>query len=173
MAKVGRRPTPQKEQVTVIRLKNKHIQMLDEVIRDRVQRDLAAVQIEPERQIPGTNVTTFASHIEPIDYSKERRDLVATLIEQALKEDALYPTRVLPTVPRGPYSSMDMVEISSWAGTESKRLTESAPGTIQEVLARNRLRKMKREMPREEYLKRLKVVTYTMSEEGDDDKKAP
>lgn len=169
MARIGRPPKPEKEQVTVIRLKRKHVDLLDDVIRERVQRDLSAVHVEPEQQVPGTDVTRFTSHIEPIDYAVERRKLVATLIEEGLKDDVLYPTRVLPDVPRGPYSSMDLVEISSWAGREGKRLTERAPGAVQEVLARNRLRRMRREMPREEYLKRLKVVTYARPEDSDEE----
>ena len=60
---------------------------------------------------------------------------------------------------------MDMVDISSWAGSESKPLTESARGVAREVLARNRLRE--RVVPRDEYLMMLNVVTYAVSEESD------
>ena len=173
MKKIGRPPTPEKEQVTVIRLQKQHVDLLDKVIREHAERDLDAVKIGPEERVPGTNVSSWTSYVEPIKHSSERRKLVAMLIEKWLTDDALYPTRVLPAVPRGPYSNVDLAEIASWVAVESKRLTESAPEAVQDVLARNKLRMMKRDLGRKEYLERVKVVTYAAPEERDDKEKAP
>ena len=173
MRKTGRPPTPEKEQVTVIRLQKKHVDMLDKVIRERAERDLDDVKLGPEERMPGTDVSTWTSYVEPINYSSERRKLLAMLIEKGVSDDALYPTRVVPPVPRAPYSNIDLAAIAEWAAVESKRLTESAPEAVQAVLTRNTLRKLERELPRKEYLERLKVVTYAAPEERDDEEKAP
>ena len=119
MARAGRPPTPEDEQlVTVIRLMNKHVEMLDTVIRERSERDLKCVVVtEPERKVPGTDVTVTRSRVEEINYASERRKLVAELIEQALTTEALYPARVAPNVPPGPYSTVELVGISTWAQT--------------------------------------------------------
>ena len=173
MTKIGRPRTPEKEQVTVIRLQKKHVDMLDKVIRERAVRDLDAVNIGLEEPVPGTDVSSWTSYVEPINYSGERRKLVAMLIEKGLTDEALYPTRVLPPVPPGPYSNVDFAAIASWAAVESKRLTASAPEAVQDVLARNRLRELKRDLPRKEYLERVRIVTYAKLEERDDEEKAP
>ena len=116
MAKVGRPPTPEDEQlVTAVRLMNKHVAMLDRVIRERSQRDLRSVVTGPEQEIPGTNMTVADCHIAGINYASERRKLVAALIEQALGTEALYPTSVRPDVPPGTYSDMELEGISGWA----------------------------------------------------------
>ena len=96
MRKTGRPPTPEKEQVTVIRLQKKHVDMLDKVIRERAERDLDDVKLGPEERMSGTDVSTWTSYVEPINYSSERRKLVAMLIEKGVSDDALYPTRVVP-----------------------------------------------------------------------------
>ena len=174
MARIGRPQTPKDEQVTVIRHQKKHVDMLDRVIHERAERDLrAVVTVEPERRIPGTEMTTWRSHIEEIQYSSERRKLVAILIEEGLTTDEFYPTRVLPKVPRGPYSDLELVAISDWAERESERLTASAPLAVKLVLARNKLRKMERELSREKYLEKLSAVTQPAPEEGDDDQTTP
>ncbi|MCY4508879.1 MAG: hypothetical protein OXG35_18270 [Acidobacteria bacterium] len=174
MAKIGRPPKPEDEQVTVIRHQKRHVEMLDRIIRDRAERDLrAVVTTVPEHKIPGTEITAWSSKIEEINYSSERRKLVATLIEEALSDGEFYPTKVLPKVPRGTYSDMDLLKISDWAERESMRLTESAPLPVKLALARNRLRRMERELSREEYIERV----YRMAEgapkrrERDDDEK--
>ena len=166
MAKTGRPPTPEDEQVTVIRHQKRHVEMLDRVIRDRAERDLrAVVTTVPEHKIAGTEITTWRSKIEEINYSSERRKIVATLIEEGLTNDELFPTRVLPKVPRGPYSDLELLEISEWAERESMRLNESAPLAVKLVLARNKLRKMDRELPREEYLEKLQAATQDVTDE--------
>ena len=156
----------------MIRLQKKHVDMLDEVIRQRAERDLGAVYTEPEQKVPGMNVTSWHSHIEPINYSKERRELVAMLIETGLKDDELYPTKVLPKVPRGRYRDTDLMQISVWAEIEGRRLTKEAPVAVQAVLAENRLHKIQRKMP-DDYVDWLSAVTYAKLEEDDDDEKAP
>lgn len=181
MKKAGRPPTPQKDQVTVIRLQKKHVDMLDEAIRQRLKRDLGAVYTEREEdRDPGTNPTTleegirmkgmtsWRTHVEPINYSKERRELVAMLIEEGLKDDLLYPTKVLPNVPRGPYRDRDLLQISIWAESEGRRLTEEAPQVVQAVLADNRLHKIRRKMPHG-FVDWLNAVTYAKLEEDDDE----
>lgn len=171
MARAGRPPTPEDEQlVTVIRLMNKHVEMLDRVIRERSERDLKCVVVtEPERKVPGTDVTVTRSRIEEINYASERRMLVAELIEQALTTEALYPTRVAPNVPPGPYSTVELVGISTWAKQGSLRLTASAPLPVKLVLQRNKLRQMQRELPQEEYLKRVQAATGAAPEADDDE----
>ena len=160
MAKGGRPPTPEDEQlVTVIRLMNKHVAILDRVIRERSERDLNCVISERETTIPGTNVTVTNSRTEGLNYATERRKLVAEIIEQALTPEALYPTSVGPNVPPGPYSNVQLVGISAWAEKESRRLTENAPPAVQLVLERNKLRKMERELPQKEFLERLRAAT--------------
>lgn len=62
------------------------------------------------------------------DYSKERRELVAMLIGTGLTDHDLYPTKVLPRVPRGRYRDVDLLQISLWAETEVRRVTREAPG---------------------------------------------
>ena len=108
---------------------------------------------DPRRRVPGTDASTWTSYVEPINYSSERRQLVAMLIEKGLSDEALYPTRVVPPVPRAPYSNIDLAAIAEWAAVESKRLTENAPEAIQGVFEQNKLRKMKRELPRREYIR--------------------
>ena len=167
MARIGRPPKPAREQVTTIRLKNKHVEMLDRVIRERSERDMQwVVQTGPERKIPGTEITETTYRVEEIDYSSERRKLLAKLIEQTLTAEALYPTEVRPHVPPGPYSNVQISGISSWEREETLRLTESAPLPVELVLEDNKLRRMKRELPQEEYLKR--VQTATAPQVGDD-----
>ena len=163
MAKGGRPPTPEDEQlVNVIRLTNKHVAMLDRVIRERSRRDLSCVVTEPEQEVPGTNVTVRTSRVDGINYVSERRKLVAELIEQTLTTAVLYPTRVSPVVPPGPYSNVELLgTISSWAEQESLRLTASAPLPIKLVLERNKLRHMERELSPKEYLKQLQATTGT------------
>ena len=78
-----------------------------------------------------------------------------------------------PAVPRAAYSNLDLAAIAEWAAVESKRLTQNAPEAVQDVLQRNKLRKMKRDLPRKDFIERLKVVTYAVSEERDDEEKAP
>ena len=177
MARTGRPPTPKEEQVTVIRHQKRHVEMLDRVIRERAERDLrAVVTTVPERRIPGTEITTWRSHIEKINYSSERRKLVAMLIEEGLTNEELYPTRVLPKVPRGHYSDFELLEISEWAERESVRLTKRAPLPVKLTLAKNKLRKMERELPREEYLEKLRAATKDVMNERrgpDADKKTP
>ena len=181
MKKAGRPPTPEKDQVTVIRLQKKHVDMLDAVIRQRSRRDLGAVYTEREEERdPGASHTTleegvrvkgmtsWRTHVEPINYSKERRELVAKLIEDELKDDALYPTKVLPKVPRAPYLDRDLLEISIWAENEGTRLTREAPEVVQAVLADNRLHKVRRKMPHG-FVDWLNAVTYAKLEEDDDD----
>ncbi|MCY4634651.1 MAG: hypothetical protein OXG04_09135 [Acidobacteria bacterium] len=172
MARAGRPPTPEDEQlVNVIRLMNKHVELLDRVIRERSERDLnCVVVIEPERKVPGTDVTVTRSRIEGINYASERRKLVAELIEQALTTEALYPTRVAPNVPPGPYGTVELVGISTWAKQESLRLTESAPLPVKLVLERNKLRRMQRQLPQEDYLKRVQAATRAALETDDDEK---
>ena len=172
MKKAGRPPTPKKEQVTVIRLQKKHVDMLDEVIRQRAERDLGAVYTEPEQKVQGMNLTSWHTHVEPINYSKERRELVAMLIETGLKDDELYPTEVLLKVPRGRYRDVDLLEIGLWARKEGRLLTEKAPETVKAVLAENRLHQIRLKMPAD-YVDWLSAVTYAKLEEDDDDKKAP
>ena len=172
MKKAGRPPTPEKEQVTVIRLQKKHVDMLDEVIRRFSKRDLGAVFTEPEQEFPRMGLRGWRTHVEPINYSKERRELVAMLIENALNLDELYPTKVLPKVPLGPYRDVDLLEISNWAQEEGRHLTERAPKAVQAVLAENRLHKIQRKMP-DDYVDWLSAVTFAKLEEDDDDEKAP
>ena len=172
MKKAGRPPTPKKEQVTVIRLQKKHVDMLDKVIRQRAERDLGAVYTEPEQKFPSMGVTGWRTHVEPINYSKERRELVAMLIEEGLKDDVLYPTKVLPKVPRGRYRDVDLLEISNWAQEKGRQLTESAPKAVRAVLAENRLHTIQRKMP-DGYVDWLSAVTFAKLEEDDDDEKAP
>ena len=173
MAKAGRPPTPAKEQVTAIRLKNKHVEMLDRVIRARSERDMQWVRpLGPERKVPGTEVTQQRYRIEEIDYSSERRNLVAKLIEQTLTIEVLYPTKVRPQLPPGDYSNVEMFGISHWEKQETLRLTESAPLAVKLVLEDNKLRQMKRELPQEEYLKRVQAATRAALE-ADDDEKTP
>ena len=172
MKKVGRPPTPEGEQVSVIRLQKKHLDMLDEVIRRRAERDLGAVYTGPEQKVPGMNVTSWQTHVEPINYSKARRELVAMLIETGLNDDELYPTKVLPRVPRGRYRDMDLLKISAWAENEGRRLTREAPAPVQQVLAENRLHEIQRKMP-DDYVDWLSAVTFAKLEEDDDDEKAP
>ena len=173
MKKVGRPPTPEKEQVTVIRLQKRHVEMLDKAIRESAERSLDDVNTEPEKRVPGTDVSSWTSYIKPINFSVERRDLVAMLIEKGLTDDARYPTQVRPAVPRAPYSNLDLAAIAEWAAVESKRLTQNAPEAVQGVLERNRLRKLQRDLPRKEFIEKLKIVTYAVSEECDDEEKAP
>ena len=171
MAKAGRPPTPADEQVTAIRLKNRHIEMLDSVIRARSERDMQwVVATRPKRKIPGTEVTVQRSRIEEIDYSSERRKLVAKLIEQTLTTEALCPTEVRPSVPPGPYSTVELAGISIWAKQETLRMTGSAPLAVKLVLEDNRLSQMKRELPPEEYLKRVQAATRAAPEADDDEK---
>ena len=173
MAKAGRPPTPTKEQVTAIRLKNKHIEMLDTMIRAHAERDIQWVRpVGPEQKVPGTEVTKQRYRIEEIDYSSERRKLVAKLIEQTLTIEALYPTKVRPQVPPGAYSNVEMFGISHWEKQETLRLTDSAPLAVKLVLEDNKLRHMKRELPQEEYLKRVQAATRA-APEADDDQKTP
>ena len=167
MARMGRPPTPAREQVTTIRLKKKHVEMLDKVIRERSERDMQwVVRTGPELKIPGTEVTLTTYRIEDIDYSSERRRLLAKLIEQTLTTEALYPTEVRPLVPPGPYSNVQITGISTWERQETLRLTESAPIPVKLVLEDNKLHRMRRELPLEEYLKR--VQTATAPRAGDD-----
>ena len=169
MAKAGRPPTPAREQVTAIRLRNKHIEMLDWAIRAGSERDMQWVRsLGPERKVPGTEVIERRYRIEEIDYSSERRKLVTKLIEQTLTSEALYPTKVRPQVPPGPYNNVEMFEISHWEKQETLRLTESAPLAVKLVLEDNKLRQMKRELPREEYLKRVQAATRAAPEANDD-----
>ena len=171
MAKAGRPPTPAREQVTAIRLKNKHVAMLDEVIRAHAERDMQWVRpVGPERKVPGTEVTAQRYRIEEIDFSSERRNLIAKLIEQTLTIEALYPTKVRPQVPPGAYSNVEMFGISHWEKQETLRLTESAPLAVKLVLEENKLRQMRRELPQEEYLKRVQAVTRAAPETDDDEK---
>ena len=166
MARIGRPPTPADKQVTVIRLQKQHVEMLDQVIRERAERDLrAVVTTDPERKIPGTDTTTWKSRIEEPNYSSERRKLVAILIEQELTNDELYPTRVLPKVPRGIYSDIELVEISDWAEKASAHMDESAPLAVKRVLIQNKLRKMERDLPPEEYIEKLSRVTQDVTDE--------
>lgn len=171
MARMGRPPTPKDQQMTTIRHQNRHVEMLDRIIRG--ERDLTSVFNSPERKLPGTEITTWTSRIEEIDYSSERRKLVARLIEQALSDDEYYPTKVLPKVPRGPYDDMDLMVISTWAEEEAIRLTESAPVPVKLALARNKLRRMERELSREEYVERVHRMAEDALKEGerDDDEK--
>ena len=129
MARVGRPPTPEDEQlVTVICLMNKHVDMLDREILERAERDLRSVVVtQPETKIPWTNVTVTTSRVDEINYASERRKLVGDLIEQALTTELRYPTSVVPNVPPGPYSDLELFGISDWAGQESVRRTASAP----------------------------------------------
>ena len=169
MARVGRPPTPASEQVTAIRLKNKHVEMLDKVIREQSERDpLRVLQIGPERKVPGTEITEKTYRVEEIDYSRERRKLLAKLIEQTLSTEALYPTGVRPHVPPGPYSNVQIYGISDWEREETRRLTESAPLPVKLVLEDNKLRQMKRELPQGEYLKRVQAATRAAPQAGDD-----
>ena len=172
MTKSGRPPTPEKDQVIVIRLQKKHVDMLDEVIRERVERDLRAVRTGPEQKVPGTNMTRWHTRVEPINYSKERRELVAMLIENELDHDELYPTKVLPKVPRSCYRDVDLLQISVWAETEGKRLTLEAPAPVQQVLAENRLHAIQRKMP-DDYADWLSAVTFAKLQEEEDDEEAP
>ena len=173
MAKAGRPPTPAKEQVNAIRLKNKHIEMLDTVIRAGAERDMQWVRpVGPERKVPGTEATAQRYRIEEIDFSSERRNLVAKLIEQTLTIEALYPTKVRPQVPPGAYSNVEMVGISHWEKQETLRLTASAPLAVKLVLEDNKLQHMKRELPQEEYLKRVQAATRA-DPEADDDENTP
>ncbi len=168
MARVGRPPRPEDEQlVTAFRLMNKHVDMLDRVIRELSPRDLRSVVTGPEREIPGTNVTVADSRIEEINYASERRKLVAALIEQALTTEALYPTSVGPNVPPGPYSNVELAGISTWAKQESLRLTASAPLPVKLVIERNKLRQMERKLSQEQYLKQLQAVTGAALEADD------
>ena len=171
MAKVGRPPTPEDEQVTVVRLATRHVEMLDRVIREHTDRDLGAVVVTvPKREIPGTGVTTWRSKIEGINYSRARRELLGRLIEGALADEALHPTKVVPLVPRGPYTDLDLAAIADWAEEGSTLLTKSAPIAVQLVLERNELRKKERESSREEFLKRLRAANRRAPEAGDDEK---
>ena len=136
--------------------------MLDRVIQERSQRDLSCIITGPEQEVAGTNVTVRTSRVDGINYASERRKLVAELIEQALTTAVLYPTRVSPVVPPGPYSDLELLRtISSWAEQESLRLTASAPLPIKLVLERNKLRQMERELSPDEYLKQLQATTGT------------
>ena len=175
MKRTGRPPTPKDEQVTVVRLPNRHVALMDQIIRERSERALrAVVNIVPEHKIPGTEITTWRDRVEAINYSSERRELLTLLIEEGLTTDELFPTRVLPKVPRGPYSEMELVQISDWAEGESLRLTENAPLPVKIVLTRNKLRKMERDLSPEEYLEKLRDVTQDVPEErrvSNDDEK--
>ena len=93
------------------------------------------------------NATTWQARAEPINYSKERRELVAMLIETGLSDDEFCPTKVLPRVPRGRYRDVDLVADLALGGSEGKRLTQEAPAPVQQVLAENRLHQIQRKMP--------------------------
>jgi len=172
MKKAGRPPTPEKDQVIVIRLQKRHVDMLDAVIRRRAERDLGSVHTGPEQKVPGMNATTWQTRVEPINYSKERRELMAMLIETGLTDDELYPTKVLPRVPRGRYRDVELLEVSVWAEKEGKRLTQKAPAPVQRVLAENRLHEIQRKMP-DDYVGWLSAVTVTKLGEDDDDEEVP
>ena len=170
MARVGRPATPEDEQVTVVRIENRHVDLLDRVIREHTDRNLGSVVVTgPRWKIPGTGVTTWRSKIEGINYSRARRDLLGQIIEDAVRDEVLHPTRVLPWVPRGPYTDLDLVEISTWAEEKSIDFTQSAPIAVQLVLARNELRQKEQESSREEFLERLRAATRRASEPGDDE----
>ena len=158
----------------MIRLTNEHVEVLDKVIRERAERDLGAVVVvEPWQKIPGTKVKAQRTRIKEIDYSSARRELLASLIEENLTDAVLNPTTVLPRVPRGPYSDLELVDISTWAEQESLRMTETAPPAVQLVLTRNKLRRLERELPPEEYMEKLRAVTRAAAEAADDDEKTP
>ena len=174
MARMGRPPTSEKAQVTVIRLTNEHVEVLDKIIREKAERALGAVVIvEPWRKVPGTKVKAQRVRIKEIDYSSARRELLVSLIEENLTDAVLNPTRVLPRVPHGPYSDLELADISTWAEQESLRMTETAPPAVQLVLTRNKLRRLERELPPEEYMQKLGAVTRAAAEAADNDEETP
>ena len=172
MPRSGRPPKPVDEQVTIVRLANRHVAILDGVIRDRARRDLKAVEVtEPAREIPGTGgMTVTRTKIGGIDFAVERRRLVSSLIDEYCTDEALHPTRVKPLVPPGDYGDIDLAAIDDWSARESVRLTESAPIAVRIALAQNELRQKRRDSTPEQYLESLRAAIRTRSGNGDDEK---
>ena len=90
MARAGRPPTPEDEQlVNVIGLMNKHVEMLDRVIRERSERDLKCVVVtEPERRV--------IDEVGYLGYDARAADLIFQLVSRRYEHRSLLITTNLP-----------------------------------------------------------------------------
>lgn len=146
MKRVGRPPTPRREQVTVVRLRNKHVGMLDEAIRREAESRYAGL-VSADMAPP------------EIDYSRERRELVTRFIENELRDDLRHPTQLRLLLPRGHYTREDEAEIRQWRDEKLRELARDAPLPLQLAIEEHRLSRLRAKMPRSEYLALLDRIT--------------
>lgn len=114
----GRPPTPAADRVQTLRLRTRHVEMLDRVIAHRARE---------RGEDPAS-----------VDYSYQRRALLSALIEAHVHPDAFWPTDVQPEVPPGSYTDADIAAIRAWQADQAVVLTAGAPAPIQARLRSNR-----------------------------------
>ena len=138
-----------------MRLKRKHVERVDEIIRARHEQTASDARAQAAALGRGES----AKPPPPINYSAERRRIVAELIENELGPSAREPTEIGIHIPPGPYNEADAEQIQRWARAQRPGLTLRAPKCVRTVLATNRLRQFKRELAPGAYLDRLQRAT--------------
>ncbi len=163
MAKTGRPPTPDDDQTVVVRLKKRHVEILDAAIR--------ALRVS-NRDLKGAWLRRGESRVFIVDPETptqvERRRLLGDLIEERLSFEELFPTIVQVRV-----SHMEDVDeqrlTQLWIEDKQQELTRDAPECVRRTIAWNKLRHLDRDSP-EAFLALIERI-FRRLESADGDKK--
>lgn len=147
--KPGRPPTPADQHAISIRIEQRHVGMLDEIIRDDAAALFRAGLKAVEQRGRETLKPGDTYHLERrVHLATERRRLLGHIIEWFCEVRAATTVKVV--VPCANDDTIrDHEEVASWVEREESRLTASAPDIVKEFFASNELRRLEREDPAE------------------------
>ena len=134
----GRPPRPADQQAVALRLERRHVEILDEIIRERIKEELKAGEMVVQNRAAADGQVYVLER--QVNLPAERRRLFGEIVELYQRlHSALTVKIVAPCESDAPERKR---EADAWIATLEARLTDEAPVGVQVALAKRVLRRM-------------------------------